>query len=305
MQINRSSLANLYTRFKTIFFKQYHAAPDDVATMLAARTTSTAALEVISWLGAFAGMKKFLGEIFISNVKAHNYSIPNDEWYDAVAVKQADVERDEAGAVGLYSPLFQIMGDSARQHEGEMVADLLCNGFTRTCYTGKNFFDTDHDPLGNGNVFTNKGTKKLSQTNFRAARKNLRQRKNAIGRAMKLGKDLVLLVGAENEDLAREILKAERLANGATNTDKDTARVIVWEEIDVINPHAWFLFDAAALMKPVIIQDEKPVQLIAQDKDTDDCVFTKHEFRYQAYKRQGFGYGLPEVIWGSTGADAA
>ncbi len=307
MQLNTTNLKNLYTRFRTIFFKELHSAEDDMVAMLAMRTQSSAAEEVVSWLGALEGMKEFLGEIQVNNFKAHNYTIPNKEWYDAVGVKQADIERDEAGGIGLYAPRFQIMASMARQHEGERLAFLLCNGFAApyTCYTGKPFFATDHDPLGNGNTFSNKGTKKLSRDNFRAARKNLRQRKSATGHALKLGKKMVLIVGAENEALGLEILNAERLANGATNVDRGTARLEVWPEIDVINPNAWFLIDESTPMKPLIVQDEKAVDLIAQDKLTDDCMFENHEARYQAYKRQGFGYGMPEVIYGSNGADAA
>lgn len=305
MQINRQNLLNLYTAFKTQFFAGYQAAPDDVVAALAMRTSSTAAQEVHNWLGAFPGMKKFIDEVRIESIAAHNYTIPNDEWYDAIAVKQADIERDEAGGVGLYGPRFRIMGDVARQHEGEMVADFLVNGFTRKCYTGKNFYDTDHEPLKGKTKFTNVGTKKLSQANFRLARINLMQRKNAAGRALKLGKDLVLLVGAKQQDVASEFLNAERLANGQTNVDKGSARLVVWPEIDVINEYFWALFDAASLMKPVIVQDEKAVQLIAQDQPTDEGMFLNHEARYQAYKRQGFGYGLPEVIWASDGSQAA
>lgn len=305
MQINRANLANLYTAFKTQFWAGYQAAPDDIVAALAMRTQSSAAQEVHHWLGAFPGMKEFIDQVSIENIAAHNYTIPNKEWYDAIGVKQADIERDEAGGVGLYGPRFQIMGDVARQHEGEKVADFLVNGFTRPCYTGKNFYDTDHEPIAGGTKFTNKGTKKLSQANYRLARINLKQRKNAAGRALKLGRDLVLLVGAKQEDVAREFLVAERLSNGQTNVDKGTARLVVWPEIDVINEYFWALFDAASLMKPVIVQDEKPMQLLAQDQPDDDCVFNNHEFRYQAYKRQGFGYGLPEVIWASDGSQAA
>lgn len=305
MQINKTNLRNLYTAFSAKFWAGYQAAPDAIVAALAHRTSSTAAQEVHHWLGAFPGMKEFMGEITIENIAAHNYTIPNKEWYDAIAVKQADIERDAAGGVGLYGPRFQIMGDIARQHEGERVADLICNGFSRTCYTGKNFFDTDHEPIKGGTKFSNVGTKKLSQTNFRAGRVNLKQRRNAAGRAMKLGRDLVLLVGAKQEDVAREILTAERLANGATNVDRDSARLIVWPEIDVINEYFWALFDAASLMKPVIVQDEKALELIAQDQPTDEGMFNNHEARYQAYKRQGFGYGLPETIYASDGSQAA
>lgn len=302
MQINKTTLAALFTGYRTLFMQALQASTDNVAAMLALRAPSMSATEIWHWLGAFPGMKKLIDEIRIENLSAHKWEIANDEWEDTIAVKQADIERDRTG---IYAPRFTIMGQVAAQHDGEMVADMLCNGFTRPCYTGKNFFDTDHEPIPGGTKFTNVTTKKLSQANYRIGRKNLRQRKNAAGRALKLGKSMVLLVGAENEGLGLEILKAERNAAGATNVDRDTAELVVWEEIDAINPNAWFLFDKAFPLKPVIIQDEKTLELLALDDPEDDHVFKKHEFLYQAYKRAGYGYGLPEAIYGSDGSTAA
>lgn len=302
MQINKTTLKNLFTGFRTIFMKAYQASVENVLDSVSWRTQSNAAEEVYHWLGAMPGMKKLLDEIKIENVKAHSYTIANDEFEDTIGVKQADVERDR---VGIYSPLFQTLGDIARQHDFEQVASLLVNGFTQKCYTGKNFFDTDHAPIKNGTKFSNAGTKKLSAANFRTARQNLRERKNAAGRVMGLGRDLVLIVGPAYESTAREILEAERGTNGKTNVDKGTARVAVSAEIGALNPNAWFLIDVGHPMKPIIIQEEKATDLLALDDPESDHVFKKHEFLYQAYKRGGYGYGLPELAYGSTGAAAA
>ena len=302
MQINKSNLANLYKAFRTIFMSEYQASPDEVAELIAMETSSNAAEEVYHWLGALPGMKKLIDQITIENVKAHNYTIPNDEWEDTVEVKQADIERDREG---IYRPMFSSLGEIARQHDGEMVAELLVKGFERTCYSGKNFFDANHEPIPGGKKFSNKTTKKLSQANFRTGRANIRARVNAAGRSMKIGKDLILIVGAKNEALGLEILKTERSDNGKTNVDKDTARLIVWPEIDALNEDAWFIIEAGKSIKPIIIQREKAVDLLALDDPQGDHVFKNHTFLYQAYKRYGYGYGLPELAYGSDGSQAA
>lgn len=302
MQINKSTLKNIFTGFRTIFMEAYQAHTDDPIMRLAWRTTSTAAEEVWHWLGALPGMEKLIDEIKVKNIQAHNFTIANDEWESTVAVKEADIQRDR---LGVYTPLVSSMGMIARQHDAEQIAGLLVNGFTQKCYTGKNFFDTNHEPIPGGSKFTNKGVKKLSAANFEAARSNLRQRKNAAGRVMGIGRELVLIVTPKNETLGREILEAERNAAGATNTNRNTARLEVSAEIGALNEDAWFLGDFAHPMKPLIVQDEKAVDLLALDDPESDHVFKKHEFLYQAYKRAGYGYGLPELIWGSDGSQAA
>lgn len=302
MQINKSTLSNLFKGFRTIFLGAYQASVENVLESAVMRTASNTAEEVYHWLGALPGMKKLIDEIKIENVAAHNYTIRNDEYEDTVEVKQSDIEQDKEG---IYRPMFEIMGDIARQHDFQEVASLLVNGFDQKCYTGKNFFDTNHEPIKGKTKFSNKTTKKLSAANFRTARQNIRERKNAAGRVMGLGRDLVLYVGPANESLGREILEAERNSQGATNVDRGTARLAVSAELGALNPDAWFLIDVGHPMKPIIVQEEKPTDLLALDNPESDHVFKKHRFLYQAYKRGGYGYGLPELAYGSDGSTAA
>lgn len=304
MQVNKTTLKNLYTGFRTIFMSAYQASPSsEVVAGITMMIPTTNASELLHWLGAIPGMRKLVGEIVIKNLVAHNYQINVYEFEDTIAVKQADIERDSQG---IYSPLFQSMGDVAAQHDGQEIAFLLVNGFSTKCYTGKNFFDVNHEPVKKGTKFTNKGTKKLSAANYEEARANIRNRRNSAGRAMNLGRDLVLVVSPTYESTARQILEAEKVDGGDSNVNRGTARIVVWAELTAAgNEHAWFLFDFAQPIKPLVRLDEKETELLALDDPESDHVFKKHEFLYQAYKRKGYGYGLPELAWGSTGQDAA
>ena len=76
------------------------------------------------------------------------------------------IERDK---LGIYNGFLTAMGKSARRHPDKLLAAALVAGFTTPCYTGKNFFDADHEPQKGKGKFTNKGTKKLSAANYAAA----------------------------------------------------------------------------------------------------------------------------------------
>lgn len=303
MQINQSTLAALYKGYRTLYVDAYQAG----AVMwdrVAMRTTSTAAEELYHWLGSIPGMSKLLGEIVIKNLAAHRYSIINDEYADVIAVRQADIERD---TYGIYNPLFGALGLAAKQHADELVANLMVNGFTSLCYTGKNFFDTNHEPQKGKTKFSNVDTKKLSSANFSAARKRIKSRLNAAGRPMNLGRKLVLIVSPKNEDLGRQILQADFIqANNAavSNVQKGTAELMIWPQLSA-NEDAWFLIETGLPVMPFLMQFEKEPQLLSLTNPESDHVFKKHEFLYQAYGRYNAGYGLPELAEGSTGADAA
>lgn len=311
MQINQSNLRSLYAGYRTIFVDAFHGAAPEW-NRIAVETPSTSEKETYHWLGAVPGMKKLVGEITINNLTASNYTITNDEFEDTVGVKQTAIERD---TYGIYNPLFTAMGAAAAEHPDELMSVLLLNGFTSKDYTGKNFFDTakKHN-TADAPTFDNKITDALDVDSFRAARTLLKSMKNSKGRPMNLGRKLTLIVPPALESTARQILNAElvleKALNGSTvvggaavtNVDKGTAELWVWNRL-AESETKWFLADLGQALKPLIYQLEQRPTLDALDDMSSDHVFKNHEFLYQAYGRYNAGYGLPQFIIGSTGAN--
>jgi phage major head subunit gpT-like protein len=300
MQINATNLAALFKGYRTAFLAEYHGATP-MWQKVAMKTASSSEQEIYHWLGSFPGMRKLVDEIQIQNLSAHKFAITNDEFESTIAIPQATIERD---TYGIYTPNFTAMGRAAGYHPDELVSALLLDGFTELCYTGSAFFADAHEPVSGGTTFDNKTTKKLSRANFRTARANIKSRLNSKGKPMGLGIKLQLIVSPTNESLAREILVAERVDAGNSNVDFNTAELVVWPAL-ATSEYAWFLVETGLPLKPLIFQEEKPVGMTALTSATDEHVFKKHEFLYQAYGRYGAGYGLPELAYGSTGADAA
>lgn len=301
MEITTQSLTSVRKGLTKIFDEAYQGITDQWWRQLALVTPSTGAEEEYHWLGAVPGLRELTGEITIHNLLRHGYTIRNKEWESTVAIKRRDLERDR---LGVYTPLVRAMAEAAASQPGELVAELLVNGFTEKDYTGTAFFADNKKAHAKAKPFSNKGTKKLSQTNYRTARANLTGRLNAEGRAMRLGKDLRLIVSPKWEGTAREITEAEKIGNN-TNIDRGTARVMVLPELLALDAEdMWFLLEAGSSMKPLIVQIEKePESAMCTDPD-DSHVIKTQEFIYQVYARHAAGYGLPEMAYGSTGADA-
>ncbi len=299
MQINQSSLKQLFKGFKTLFVKALQGS-EPLWSKIAMKTTSTNASETYSWLGAMPGMKKLVGEVVIENLTASQYAIVNEEFESTVGVKRAEIERDNEG---LYTPIFQGLGIAAAQHPDELLGALMSQGFTLKDYTGKNFYDTDkkHEPLNSKSAkFSNKSTAALSATSYGAAKASIRKMKNARNRSMKLGRSLMLVVPPALEDTAREILQAERHENGKTNIQKGTADLLVFADLETDTE--WHLLEVGQPVRAFIVQEEVKPQFFSQDSEDSDHVFTKKEYLYQAYARGNAGYGLPQLAYGSTGA---
>jgi phage major head subunit gpT-like protein len=308
MQINQTTLAALFRGYKTLFLEAFHGAAPEWSKF-AMRAPSSAAAEIYHWLGAVPGMRELLGEIVIQNLKASNYTITNREFESTVGVKQADIERD---TYGIYNPLMQAMGQAGAEHPDELVAYLLINGFTLTDYTGQTFFHDAHLHSVGGPAtyaFDNKMTEKFSAAGYELARKRIRSVLNEKGRPMNLGKKLLLIVSPSYEATAKTVLQSSTVPNAAgtasqDNVNKGTADLLVWGRL-AADEHKWFLMDVGHPVKPVILQEEKPVSLASLTNPDSDHVFKKHEFLYQAYGRYAAGYGLPQLVVGSTGAAAA
>lgn len=299
MDITPNNLQVLFNGFRTVFDSALQSAPTDWQD-IAMRVDSSSAEELYAFLDALPGMKEFIGEITIEEATSSSWVIRNKKWQDTVRVPRENVERD---SYGLYNPVFSELGMIARQHPDELVAALLNDGFSAKDYTGKAFFAADkkHAPNRKGSAtFSNNGTAALDADSFAAAKANIKGRKNGEGRAMKLGRELQLIVPPALEDTGLEILQAERNSAGATNIQRNAAKLKVLP--DLTSETAWFLIETGRAIRPLIMQIEVDAQLNSLTDPNNSLTFTTDEFFYRAYGRWNAGYGFPQLAYGSTGA---
>ena len=144
MIINSASLLALYRAFNTAFKQGFDSAPGSMWDKVATLVPSTTKTEDYGWLGKIPRMREWIGDRLIQNLKMHTYSIKNKKFESTVGVDRDDIEDD---TLGVYSPIFQTLGQNAAEHPDELVFALLLLGFTTNCFDGQYFFDTDHPVL--------------------------------------------------------------------------------------------------------------------------------------------------------------
>lgn len=146
MDINSTNLQALYRAFNAAFQSGFTGVPtywQKVATLV----PSSASQEDYGWLGDVKAMREWIGDREINSIKQHGYSIKNRAWELTQGVDRDKIEDNQ---VGMYNPLFSMMGDSAAKHPDELIFALLAAGFETNCYDGQYFFDTDHPVLVDG-----------------------------------------------------------------------------------------------------------------------------------------------------------
>lgn len=140
MIVNRASLTNLFTGFRTTFNNAF-AAAESLYEKIAMVVPSTTKQEVYAWLGTVTRFREWIGDRVIQNISTHDFTIKNKSFENTIGVDRDDIEDD---SIGLYSPVVGQLGMDAKTHPDELVFGLLKNGFTGKCYDGQYFFDTDH-----------------------------------------------------------------------------------------------------------------------------------------------------------------
>ncbi|MGE4526822.1 MAG: Mu-like prophage major head subunit gpT family protein [Rhodospirillaceae bacterium] len=142
MILNRAALDAATTGFRTIFNGAFAGAKNaDHYKKIAMLVPSTTAKNSYPWLADNFEIREWVGDRNYQNLVAAVFSIVNKDFEGTVNVPRNAIEDDE---LGVFGPMFQMMGDATATFPNRMVFPLLKAGFTSLCWDGQYFFDTDH-----------------------------------------------------------------------------------------------------------------------------------------------------------------
>ncbi len=143
MIINSNSLAAMYRGFKATFQNAFDQQPSQLEKIATVVPSSTA-IEDYGWMGSLPGMREWVGDRVIHNLGMHSYTIKNKDFELTVGVGRNKIEDDQ---LGIFAPMFKMLGYEAAIHPDKLAYGLLAKGFETRCYDGQYFFDSDHPVL--------------------------------------------------------------------------------------------------------------------------------------------------------------
>lgn len=300
MLVNKANLTAVFINLKTTFNKAFDAAPS-IWDRTAMMVPSGSSQNDYAWLDRFPKMREWIGDKVIKALKAHQYTITNKNWEATVSVLRDDIEDDN---LGIYGPMAQDAGFSAKQWPDELVSDLKNDAFSGECYDGQYFYDDDHEMAGSS--VSNLGTAALSAAttagaaaSYGAARTAIMQFTDDDSRPLGLIPNL-LEVPPALEATGRLLCYGDKLTDESPNPYKGTAELLVnpW----LTSTTAWFLHVTNRPLKPFIFQQRKAPVFVEQTNMDSDDVFMRGEYKYGVESRGNAGYGLWQMSYGSTGA---
>lgn len=301
MDITRGNSEALFTGFKANLQQGLGMATLQLE-QFAMMVNSATAIEKYPFLLLLSTMRKWIGERQLQNLEGKVLAVENDDFEHTIPVKRNDIEDDQ---IGLYSPLFQKMGQDAGNLWPRLaIAAMVANG---TWLDGKAFFAADRK-FG-ANTINNYVTSALTATTYGAARVAMMSYLGHSDQPLGIVPD-TLIVGPKLEATAKKILESQFVAgsiptgessyvSGVTDSNPyfGTAKLIVHPLLVGTYDDYWFLANTNSVAKPVVVQKRKVGALIAWDKDSDTCVKDKNENHYGLHYRGAAALTLPPLMY--------
>lgn len=140
MIINRATLAAFFTGLQTSYNNAF-AKIETVYDQYAMRVPSVTAQEQYGWMGMIPGLREWIGDRQLANIRTYDFTIKNKPWERTLTVNRDHIEDDQ---IGIYTPLATGLAGEAKRHPQELLDSLVSAGFVNLCYDGQPFFSANH-----------------------------------------------------------------------------------------------------------------------------------------------------------------
>lgn len=305
----REALDNARVALHAFMLEALDGTAADELEQIALEVASSTAIEEYDWVGDIPGLVEWIGDREEANVMAGSFQIRNKDWASGVKIHKNEILDDKLSIVRA-----RIMGlaQEARYHYGDLLAQLLINGFdgaaypdlgSGLCYDGAFFFSDAHT-AEDGPVQSNKLTTALSESSLETAIKKFGAFRNHSGTRPIRVRPTHLIVGPDLEPTADRILGADFvLDQSATGTVSNIYKgrfkklVSPWLSGDYHN--YWFLADLSKPLKPAILQKREPITSTALVEWNTEQMYRTGRQSFGAQSRDNVGYGAWQTCVGS------
>ncbi len=167
--------------------------------------TSDTSSESYHWVELLVVIREWIGERVINSAKGEKWVVENKPYEGTYGLEVDDINDDK---LGMLKPLTDSLAAAASYHPENLLSEVALLGFSKPCYDGQNFFDTDHPSLaGDGTTYSNLSTDPFGYDALLAADKQRFTMRNAQGNRIPL-EPLAVLVGSKYIHQAQSFFEA-------------------------------------------------------------------------------------------------
>ncbi len=233
------------------------------------------------------------------------FIVNGDPFQMATAIRRRDFELRKRTQVGI---IGEQHGVAAAALQDTLIRDALQNGAANGWADGSNFFSAAHNTVPwdpTQGTFSNlNAATALTPANFEAVMETMKGLFGWNNQPMTM-EGWVLTVPTALEAQALRIVEQEltvdNIVGGATNTGGNTninykrARVRVVSHLNN-EPTVWYLSAEGDTIKPLMLQEWRPMEVSRQFDPSDESVFSRDELQMGVSRGLEFGYALPHLI---------
>lgn len=144
MIVSSDNLNKLRVGYSAAYKRGLSSTAAATSGRVAMRVPASSKEQRYGWLDKLPDVREWLGDRVVLNLSESDYSIKEKKWELTVGVDRDDIETDN---LGMYSTMFEHIGESTVSKPERLIWGLLKDGFATNCYDGQFFFDTDHPVL--------------------------------------------------------------------------------------------------------------------------------------------------------------
>jgi phage major head subunit gpT-like protein len=305
-QLTPGVLQAFFTQLDMRYQEGYHRRRQ-YYSLFSEETTSGTERKTYAWLGEMPNMRKWLGDKFINSIAARGYEITNIPFENTFAVDKHKISDDQGD---IYGRAADLQGDAVARWPDVYATQQLFLGTSQLGYDGSAFFSTSHpvdiDDASQGTYSNLNAAKPLTQTNYAAAKAQMRSFRGESGLALQIMPTL-LMVPPNLEQAGKQVVGADtivQVVRNQANTDNvaaaaptnvfqgDTTLVVNEYLIDDPDTDAWYLLSTDKL-KPIVWQLREAPHRIPIVDPTNPLVWMQRMFAYSVEARAGTGFSLP------------
>lgn len=308
--LDGSKIEAAFVGYRTTLNNRLKAAPGPVRQLATVVQTDNV-LDRYLWLTGEPKMRRWIGDKWLHKLRGESQPVPTWLHEASIQVPKLDIVNDK---LGLYEPKINGLADSYDQALNDIYFAALAAGVAGTAlgtsYDNQNLIDTDHQALSAiAGTQSNKVTGALSATTFSTGLQRFMSIIDHNGMPVNNpGRQLNLVVGPANFELARTIINPQVNASGASNLNQGIANLIVTGYLaartTVVNGVSvtitgteWFLIPDGSTS--VIIHEKQRPELLSVEEG--EFTFRTGNYLYGVEAEFGFAYGLWQEIVGGPG----
>jgi phage major head subunit gpT-like protein len=300
--INKARLDAIAIQYRAVGIQGLKRAPTglaDLAMRFMLSLPSTSAKENLNWIGDVPKMQEWIGDRPLLDLESFGFEIANVNYATGIKLAGDDIEDDSLGMLG---PRINTLVEAYWSHVYDQLVALIQAAVAGVaCYDGSHFAAADHAEGTSGvqrNYRTGAGSA-LDAAEFASCRAEMQEFVSSSHNQLGI-MPTHLWCGTGLEMAARDILKAQNLANGQTNTQQGLADIIVLPGL--ASATMWGLVDLSKSLKPFIKLNRRPVTFTAMATPDSEDFFNRREVKFGVDYRGAYGFGFWQTFYLCDGA---